>query len=160
MGAKILILGGGSGGLVAANKLAKALRGTDHEITLVDRSPYHYFMPSFPWVALGYKEPEEVRRPLKNIEKKGVKFIQGEVKEILFDEQKVRVDDQELPYDYLIVSLGFLFFFLKVLGRAFDRSGKQLLGLMEETEKALTKLREERKQIEAQIARPKAQEQG
>ena len=106
MGAKILILGGGSGGLVTANKLAKALRNTDHEITLVDRSPYHYFMPSFPWVALGYKEPEEVRRPLKNIEKKGVRFVQGEVKEILFDQQKVRVDDTELPYDYLVVSLG------------------------------------------------------
>ncbi len=107
MGAKVLILGGGSGGLVAANKLAKALRREgDHEITLVDRSPYHYFMPSFPWVALGFKEPEEVRRPLKNLEKKGIKFVQGEVKELLLDDKRVRVDDRELPYDFLIVSLG------------------------------------------------------
>lgn len=71
--ARIVILGGGSGGLVVANKLARGLRGTDHEILLVDRSPYHYFMPSFPWVALGFKEPEQVRRPLKNLEKKGVR---------------------------------------------------------------------------------------
>ncbi len=109
MGAKVLILGGGSGGLVAANKLAKALRldrGSDHEVTLVDRSPYHYFMPSFPWVALGFKEPEEVRRPLKNLEKKGVHVVQGEVKELLLDDKRVRVDDRELPYDFLIVSLG------------------------------------------------------
>jgi sulfide:quinone oxidoreductase len=52
--ARIMILGGGSGGLVVANKLARGLRGTSHEILLVDRSPYHYFMPSFhgwPWVS-------------------------------------------------------------------------------------------------------------
>lgn len=110
MGAKVLILGGGSGGLVAANKLAKALRlssnGGDHEVILVDKSPYHYFMPSFPWVALGFKEPEEIRRPLKNLEKKGVTFVQGEVKELQLDDRRVRVDDRELSYDFLIVSLG------------------------------------------------------
>jgi len=47
---QILILGGGSGGGVAANRLVKNLKGED-----VDRSPYHDFMPSFPWVALGFK---------------------------------------------------------------------------------------------------------
>jgi len=104
--ARILILGGGSGGLVVAHKLARGLRGTDHEILLVDRSPYHYFMPSFPWVALGFKEPEQVRRPLKNLERKGVRVIQGEVQEIRVREKRVRVDGEDLTYDLLVVSLG------------------------------------------------------
>ncbi|MCF6191810.1 MAG: FAD-dependent oxidoreductase [Candidatus Hydrothermae bacterium] len=107
MGAHILILGGGSGGLVAANKLAKALRGRGHTITVVDRSPYHYFQPSFPWVALGFKEPEEVRRPLHNLEKKGVRFLQDEVEAILPEDKQVRLKENgTLAYDYLVVSLG------------------------------------------------------
>ena len=40
---------------------------------------------------MGYKEPEEVRRPLKNLEKKGIKFVQGEVEEIIPAERRVRV---------------------------------------------------------------------
>lgn len=104
--AKILILGGGTGGLVVANKLARGLRGTDHEITLVDRSPYHYFMPSFPWVALGFKEPEQVRRPLKNLERKGVRVVHGEVYEIRVSERRVRVNGEDLAYDFAVVSLG------------------------------------------------------
>ncbi len=104
--ARIVILGGGSGGLVVANKLARGLRGTPHEILLVDRSPYHYFMPSFPWVALGFKEPEQVRRPLKNLEKKGVRVIQGEVQEIRIPEKRVRVNGEDLSYDLMVVALG------------------------------------------------------
>jgi sulfide:quinone oxidoreductase len=45
---RILILGGGSGGLVSANKLAKIFKD-QAEITLIDRNTYHEFMPSYPW---------------------------------------------------------------------------------------------------------------
>ncbi len=103
---RILILGGGSGGLVSANKLAKIFKDKA-EITLVDRNPYHEFMPSYPWVALGYKEPDDIRRPLNLLERKGIKFINDNVKEILPSQNKVILENTgEVSYDYLIVSLG------------------------------------------------------
>ncbi len=103
---RILVLGGGSGGVVVANKLVKNLRGVDAEITLVDRSPYHYFMPSFPWVAFGYKEPDDVRRPLKRLERKGIRVIQDEVVAIHPDRKEVELKGGKVGYDFLVVSLG------------------------------------------------------
>ena len=103
---RILILGGGSGGLVSANKLAKIFKD-QAEITLIDRNPYHEFMPSYPWVAMGYKDPDDIRRPLNLLERKGVKFINDNVKEIIPSQNKVVLEKTgEISYDYLIVSLG------------------------------------------------------
>ena len=52
MATKVLVLGGGSGGLVAANKV-KRLLGREVEVTLVDKNAYHEFMPAYPWAAWG-----------------------------------------------------------------------------------------------------------
>jgi len=102
---RVLILGGGSGGLVAANKVRRLLK--EAEVTLVDRSPYHLFLPGLPWVAFGLRELDEIRRPLAELAKKGIEFVNGEVEAILPQERKVRlVGGEELGYDYLVVSLG------------------------------------------------------
>ncbi len=104
---KILILGGGSGGLVAANKLAKIFKhGEEADITLIDKNPYHEFMPSYPWVGLNFKEPDDIRRPLKLLEKKGVRFVNDEITQILPSKKKVKTKNGEYDYDFLIVSLG------------------------------------------------------
>ena len=52
MDKKIVILGGGTGGLVAANRLRKAL-GKDTEIVLVDKEKNHLFNPSLLWLTVG-----------------------------------------------------------------------------------------------------------
>ncbi|MEZ0349136.1 MAG: FAD-dependent oxidoreductase [Thermus sp.] len=105
MAARVLVLGGGSGGLVAANKVKKLL-GREVEVTLVDKSAYHEFMPAYPWVAFGMREPEEVRRPLANLEKRGIQYLQATVEALDPAHSKVRTSAGELTYDYLIVSLG------------------------------------------------------
>ncbi|GAA6755381.1 FAD/NAD(P)-binding oxidoreductase [Thermus thalpophilus] len=105
MATKVLVLGGGSGGLVAANKVKKLL-GREVEVTLVDKSAYHEFMPAYPWVAFGMREPEEVRRPLANLEKRGIQYLQATVEALDPAHSKVRTSAGELTYDYLIVSLG------------------------------------------------------
>jgi sulfide:quinone oxidoreductase len=51
MATNVLVLGGGSGGLVAANKVKKLL-GDRVEVTLVDKNGHHEFMPAYPWVPL------------------------------------------------------------------------------------------------------------
>ncbi|MBW6394609.1 FAD-dependent oxidoreductase [Thermus sp. SYSU G05001] len=105
MATKVLVLGGGSGGLVAANKV-KRLLGREVEVTLVDKNAYHEFMPAYPWVAFGMREPEQVRRPLANLEKRGITYLQATVEALDPANNRVKTSAGELSYDYLIVSLG------------------------------------------------------
>lgn len=104
--ARVLVLGGGSGGLVVAHQLARHLKDTDHQVILINRSANHVFMPSLPWVATGLKEPEEVQRPLRLLERQGAHVIQGQVQEVDTAHRRVKVDHETIPYDFLVVSLG------------------------------------------------------
>jgi len=102
---KILILGGGIGGHVTANLLSKRL-GKKHEIVLVDRETQYEFSPSFLWVTMGWREPHQIRRNLSLLEKKGVKYVDGEVLKIDPAERTVKTSAGDITYDYLIVALG------------------------------------------------------
>ena len=104
-GKKIVILGGGSGGVVAANEL-KARLGPEHKIILIDRKDNHLFYPSLLWVIFGWRNEDEIQRDFNLLAKKGIEFLKGEVKKINPDKRIVLVDDQELSYDYLVISLG------------------------------------------------------
>ncbi|WP_287371601.1 FAD-dependent oxidoreductase [Oceanithermus sp.] len=102
---KVLILGGGSGGVITANKLVEVL-GNQVEVTVVDRNAEHTFIAAYPWVAFGLREIEQIRRPLVALQKKGIHFLQAEVQELQPDRNAVQTDRGELAYDYLVVSLG------------------------------------------------------
>ena len=102
---RIVILGGGSGGVVAATKLGLELGGR-HDVTLVDRRPDHVFMPAFLFMMVGERRPEQITRKLKRIEKRNVKVLQDEVFGIDPARQQILLGGGNLPYDYLIVSLG------------------------------------------------------
>ncbi len=62
---KILILGGGIGGLVASNLLSKRL-GKKHEVTVVDRKTKYESTPSFPWLMMRWREPQQITRNLSH----------------------------------------------------------------------------------------------
>ncbi len=102
---QIVILGGGSGGVVAASHLGRKLAGR-HDVTLIDRRPDHLFMPAFLFVMVGERQTSDVSRSLKLLEKRNVKFIQSEVVGIDAGKQEVQLQNQTVSYDYLIVSLG------------------------------------------------------
>jgi sulfide:quinone oxidoreductase len=102
---RIVILGGGCGGVVAATNLGRKL-GADHEVILVDRRPDHIFMPAFLFVMLGERQPREISRSLSRLEKRNVKVIQSEILGIDPLRQEVALTQERLNYDYLIVSLG------------------------------------------------------
>jgi len=101
----ILILGGGTGGTIAANRLRSSL-GKEHSITLVDSSRRHNYQPGFTFVPFGIYSPEHCRKPQENFIPRGVEFFRGWVEKILPEERKVVVDGRELKYDYLVVALG------------------------------------------------------
>ena len=102
---RIVVLGGGSGGVVAATNLGRKL-GDKHDVILIDKRLDHVFMPAFLFVMVGERRPHDVTRSLKQLEKHNVKFIQAEVSGIDPDLQQVELHNQKIDYDYLIVSLG------------------------------------------------------
>lgn len=104
-GKTIVILGGGSGGVVVANKLRKRL-GSEHRIILVDKEDNHLYYPSLLWLIFDWRRPEQIQRNLNSLTKKGIEFLKGTVEKILTDKKAVIVDGKEIPYDYLVVSLG------------------------------------------------------
>ncbi|MEN3000128.1 MAG: FAD/NAD(P)-binding oxidoreductase [Acidilobaceae archaeon] len=103
---RVLVLGGGIGGLVTAYNVAKKLYPEEGEVVMVDRTGYHLFMPSLPWVATGIREPRDIMRPLKLLEKKRIKVLVDEVKLIKPEDHTVITGTTKLNYDYLVVSLG------------------------------------------------------
>lgn len=104
-GANIVILGGGAGGLVAAYHLRRKLSGRDR-IVLIDSSPNHLFQSSLLWHSVGQRRAEQIQRPLSDLTKKGVEFVNEEVVEIDAAGRQVRTKSQAIDFDYLIVALG------------------------------------------------------
>ena len=102
---QIVILGGGSGGVVAATHLGRSL-GDRHDVILIDKRPDHLFMPAFLFVMVGERQSHDVTRSLKLLERRNVKFIQSEVLGIDPSRQEIHVQNESINYDYLIVSLG------------------------------------------------------
>jgi len=102
---KIVILGGGCGGVVAATHLGREL-GDDHDVILIDRRADHLFMPAFLFIMVGERQPRDISRNLKLLEKRRVKVIQSEILGIDPARQEVSLQNEKVNYDYLIVSLG------------------------------------------------------
>jgi len=102
---RVLIIGGGYGGLYAA----KALAGAAVDVTLVDRRNHHVFSPLLYQVATGALAPSEIAQPLRMIlhRQSNVRVLLGEAADIDPQAREVRLaDGTSLPYDSLIVATG------------------------------------------------------
>jgi len=105
MGKRIIILGGGTGGLVVANRLRKALP-KDNDIVLVDREKNHLFSASLLWLMVGWRREEQIQKPLSLLRKKGISFLNAVVQRIDFENRTVSTSEGGMPFDYLVVALG------------------------------------------------------
>lgn len=108
--ANVLILGGGFGGVVAAERLAKTL-GSEHRITLVSRQREFIFYPALVRLAFGLCEPEDVAFDLGSaMLDRRINFVEGEVARLDPYARRVTLShgdiEGELGYDYLIYALG------------------------------------------------------
>lgn len=103
--ANIVVLGGGFGGVVAATELRKRL-GKEHRIILIDRSREHLFSPSLLWLILDERRPENIQRNLGVLNKKGIEYMNAEVKKIDTAGRKIITSSGETGYDYLVIALG------------------------------------------------------
>lgn len=101
----VLILGGGVGGIVAANALRQQLK-PEYRVIVIDKNIHHAFAPSFLWVMVGARKPKQAATDLRRLLKPGVELVQAEVSRIDVAAQKVEAGGREWAYDYLIVALG------------------------------------------------------
>src|SRR5205085_5632759 len=109
---RILILGGGFGGLYAAIELEKLLgRRDDVEVTLVNRENFFLFTPMLHEVAAGDLDLATIVNPVRKLLKR-VQFFCGEAHSIDMERKEVQVSHgaeahgHTLPYDHLILALG------------------------------------------------------
>ncbi|MGC8632006.1 MAG: NAD(P)/FAD-dependent oxidoreductase [Thermoprotei archaeon] len=102
---KILIAGGGVGGVVAAKRLSERLKGKA-DITLVSDSDYFYWPPYLSDVAFGGMEPSQIYQPLSRLSERGVKVVKSKVTKVVPENRKVVTGSGDLSYDFLIASLG------------------------------------------------------
>jgi NADH:ubiquinone reductase (H+-translocating) len=101
---RVVIIGGGFGGLSAAHKL----RGAAVQVTLIDRHNYHLFQPLLYQVATGALSPANIAAPLRNIlrRQKNTEVILAEATGIDAAARRVILSDGALDYDTLVVSTG------------------------------------------------------
>ncbi len=100
-----LVLGGGVGGLVAADRLRRRLPEGDRVI-LIDREEHHLFQSSLLWLAVGEREASQIRRPLALLERRGIEVVRGEIEEVDPANRKVHVNGREWAGEAVIVALG------------------------------------------------------
>ncbi len=101
----IVILGGGTGGVVAARRLRRLLNPSDR-VVMVDRSATYRFAPSFLWVMTGVRQPEQVAAERTTLRRAGIEVLTAEVEEIDLGHCKVKTSDAEISFDRLVIAPG------------------------------------------------------
>ena len=104
MSIQILIIGGGFGGLAAANELRTNLP-SDVKITIIDKKDYFMMDLVKLWIIKGTRKFETSKRSLNTIVKKGIDFVNEQVTSIDTSQKKVKTT-KEFSYDYLIIAVG------------------------------------------------------
>jgi sulfide:quinone oxidoreductase len=103
---RIVILGGGTGGTLAANRLLRAC-GAGARITVVDRDDTHVYQPGLLFVPFGLAEPDEIVRPRHAQLHEGIAFRLAEVQSVEIEQNVVNLADGTfLEYDVLVVASG------------------------------------------------------
>jgi sulfide:quinone oxidoreductase len=105
--AHIVIVGAGLGGLPAAYEMREAL-GSQHKITVINASESFQFVPSNPWVAVGWRDRPQITFPLRPVlERRGLHFIAQTVTKIDAPQNRLTLANNDtVTYDYLIIATG------------------------------------------------------
>ena len=101
---KIVIIGAGFAGL----QTAVSLKGVDAEVCLIDRHPYHTFVPLLYQVATATLLPEQVAFPVRSLcrNQKNLSFLQTDVQKIDLEKRCIHTPRLTLSYDYLVLATG------------------------------------------------------
>jgi sulfide:quinone oxidoreductase len=104
---RIVILGGGTGGTMTANRLRRRFDADEAEIHVVDLDDRHVYQPGLLFVPFGLASLDEIMRPRRRQLRSGIAFHQTEVAWVELDRNEVELlDGDVLPYDVLVVASG------------------------------------------------------
>jgi sulfide:quinone oxidoreductase len=101
----VVVLGGGTGGLVAARRLRRGLDAADR-VVLVDRDATFRFAPSFLWVMTGARRAAQITTDRRRLRRAGIEVLQADVLEIDAAHHTVKTSEAALGFDRLVVALG------------------------------------------------------
>jgi NADH:quinone reductase (non-electrogenic) len=101
---RVVIVGGGFGGLTCAQSLARV----PVDVVLVDRTNHHLFQPLLYQVAMAGLSPADIASPIRSIlsRQENVRVLLGEVTRVDLAHRRVLLEDGELAYDYLVLATG------------------------------------------------------
>ena len=109
---RILVLGGGTGGTLVANLLARKLRPSEASITVLSASPRHLYQPGWLYVPFGWQDPRSLSRSLRGLLNRRVKLEVGPVTHLDLEHRRVSYAPTgngataSLEYDYLVIATG------------------------------------------------------
>lgn len=103
---KVVILGGGVGGTIVANRLARRLRRAEAEVLVIDATGRHVYQPGLLYLPFGHTNSESLVRPARRLLRSRVGLITGPVTAIDPAAQTVRVGGEMIGYDWLVLATG------------------------------------------------------
>ncbi len=104
---RIVILGGGTGGTLTANRLRRTYSTDEAEIVVVDQDDHHVYQPGLLFVPFGLTHAEDIVRPRGRQLRNGISYLQSAVDRVDVEANEVHLaDGTSLPYDVLVVATG------------------------------------------------------
>ena len=102
----LVILGAGTSGTMMANHLVSKLSKKDWKISIIDQYKTHYYQPGFLFLPFDTYTEDQVKKTGNKFIPKGVNYIQKKIEKILPEDNKIKLEDETLAYDILIVATG------------------------------------------------------
>jgi len=105
--ADVVVLGAGLSGTLMAYELVPELRKEDR-LTLIGQGPRYHFVPSNPWVAIGWRRQEEIEVDLEDVaRRRDIRYLPQGAKRVYPNENRVELEDgSSVSYDYLVIATG------------------------------------------------------
>jgi sulfide:quinone oxidoreductase len=106
--AELVVLGAGLSGTLMAYELLSKLRKGQDRITVIGQGPRYHFVPSNPWVAIGWREKQDIEVDLEEVmRRKGIRYLAQGARRLHPGENRVELEDgNSVAYDYLVVATG------------------------------------------------------
>ncbi len=124
---KLLILGAGTAGTMAANRLSRLLDASEWQITIVDQHETHYYQPGYLFIPFGVYGKNDVIKPKRDFMPNGVQLVMSAIEAIEAEQNCVRLaNGQTLGYDFLIIATGADIYPQQTPGLGEDEWGKSI----------------------------------